>query len=847
MSNYLKVNAVSDNVELIAPMKTVFRDGMGYYTPEIDSEGNLTWVPSNNDIPAVSESVNIMGPAGADGKQGKDGAKGETGDSGVYIGTTEPTNGANVWINPEAELVTDYVTKEYVDEKISEIQLEAGSVSSVNGKAGAVVLTAADVGALPADTVIPDTTGFLTEEDLDGLATTEYVDNIVENLELDVDLTGYATEDYVDQAIMDAQLSGGDVDLSNYYTKTETNTEINKAVSAIVIPDTTGFIKADALEPYALKTELPDTTGFITIDALEPYALVDDIPDTTGFITESALQPYALKSEVPSIEGLATEEYVDNAIANIPSSGGGEGGSGAAADEKTIITNSAGKLETVIGGYRTYKDAPIERVNKDVEFILSWTNNFIESDTKFWNGTATWFYSATGPFDVEITIRDVSLGEDIVFRWENQIKEAYSQYISFTENTDVITGLGYNYLLVNKNNTVLENGVDYITNIKVWNSTTYNYFPIGGAYVPVDGKSIIYDSGTDKIKAAVELMGGNGEGSVSTTAQNTSTNFGDYSANFGSYNYVGHSGNNSITCGNQNRITANCTSAFGLSNNVTSANSFAAGNTNAVSGMNCFAAGAENNITMAYSYALGAGLMVNSSYQVALGKYNSQDTASTYGLIFGIGDSTSAQRNGLTINRSGEVAAAGAFTGSGADYAEYFEWLDGNPEAEDRIGYLVTLSGSQIRLAQPGEDVLGVVSGTAMVLGDNAEWNWQGKYLKDDFGRVIYDMVEQFVEQSEYDEEGNVVGTITVSAGFNPVPRINPNYNPEEEYVKRADRPEWETVGLMGKLYVRDDGTCAVGGYAAAGADGIATASTGRTNMRVIERVNNNIIRILMK
>ncbi len=29
----------------------------------------------------------------------------------------------------------------------------------------------------------------------------------------------------------------------------------------------------------------------------------------------------------------------------------------------------------------------------------------------------------------------------------------------------------------------------------------------------------------------------------------------------------------------------------------------------------------------------------------------------------------------------------GAFNTSGADYAEYFEWLDGNPEAEDRRGY----------------------------------------------------------------------------------------------------------------------------------------------------------------
>lgn len=50
------------------------------------------------------------------------------GDSGVYIGTTEPTNNANVWIDPSGEADSH--------------------VSSVNGKTGAVVLSASDVGAL---------------------------------------------------------------------------------------------------------------------------------------------------------------------------------------------------------------------------------------------------------------------------------------------------------------------------------------------------------------------------------------------------------------------------------------------------------------------------------------------------------------------------------------------------------------------------------------------------------------------------------------------------------------------------------------------------------------------------
>ena len=39
----------------------------GYYTPSVDSAGNLTWTASKEDMPSVS-GANIKGPAGANGK-----------------------------------------------------------------------------------------------------------------------------------------------------------------------------------------------------------------------------------------------------------------------------------------------------------------------------------------------------------------------------------------------------------------------------------------------------------------------------------------------------------------------------------------------------------------------------------------------------------------------------------------------------------------------------------------------------------------------------------------------------------------------------------------------------------
>ena len=160
------------------------------------------------------------------------------------------------------------------------------------------------------------------------------------------------------------------------------------------------------------------------------------------------------------------------------------------------------------------------------------------------------------------------------------------------------------------------------------------------------------------------------------------------------------------------------------------------------------------------------------------------------------------------------------------------------------------MDGEKIRLANSGDEILGIISGTAAVLGDNYECEWNGKYLTDDFGRVIYDMVEEFAEipHVEIDDEGNRIETIeTVSLGFFKHPRINPDYDPSKEYVNRADRPEWDTVGMLGKLFVKDDGTCIPNYYATVGENGIATSSLEKTNMRVLSRVNDNVVRVLLK
>lgn len=216
------------------------------------------------------------------------------------------------------------------------------------------------------------------------------------------------------------------------------------------------------------------------------------------------------------------------------------------------------------------------------------------------------------------------------------------------------------------------------------------------------------------------------------------------------------------------------------------------------------------------------------------GEYN---TRGDYAFIYGNGTSNSARSNAYTLDWQGNGTFAGTVSSAtGADYAEYFEWKDGNPNNEDRVGYIVTLDGDKIVKANTGDDILGICSGTAMVLGDSAEWNWSKRYLTDDFGRIIYEDYDV-----DYKEDNGEITKRHIHA-----PKQNPEYNASRAYIKRADRPEWQIVGMMGKIYVRDDGSCVVNGYADV-KDGIATKANGKTNMRVMERVTDNIVRVLMK
>ncbi len=168
---------------------------------------------------------------------------------------------------------------------------------------------------------------------------------------------------------------------------------------------------------------------------------------------------------------------------------------------------------------------------------------------------------------------------------------------------------------------------------------------------------------------------------------------------------------------------------------------------------------------------------------------------------------------------SGDATCDGSFTGGGADYAECFEWLDGNPNNEDRVGFTVVLENGKIRKATETDNelnIIGVISKNPTVIGDAQPNSWVNKFVRDDFGRVQFENLASYRwEEIKEDGTKEFKGCVPSRDGITPpenaeeyyhdYPIYNNSFDKEEIYVSRTNRKEWSAVGMMGKLRIRKD------------------------------------------
>ncbi len=294
----------------------------------------------------------------------------------------------------------------------------------------------------------------------------------------------------------------------------------------------------------------------------------------------------------------------------------------------------------------------------------------------------------------------------------------------------------------------------------------------------------------------------------------------------------GASGVGSLASGLETRSSGYCSSVFGSYSTVNGDYATSMGNNNFATGTCAMAFGQD---------------LQSNNLQVVVGRQNNPVSGpnSSYdnsGSVFLVGNGTGfTASNAFRVSADGYCYGQNAFAASGADYAEYFEWEDQNPTKEDRCGHFVTLSGNKIRFATPEDTyILGVVSATPVVKGNIFSEQWQGTYQTDVFGRRLTHQVE--VPESTDPKTGSVIPAHTETHVL-----INPDYDATRPYVGRDSRPEWAPVGLLGQLVVVDDGTCEASGYCTVSEGGIATASATVTPYRVMERLDENHIRIFLK
>jgi hypothetical protein len=298
-----------------------------------------------------------------------------------------------------------------------------------------------------------------------------------------------------------------------------------------------------------------------------------------------------------------------------------------------------------------------------------------------------------------------------------------------------------------------------------------------------------------------------------------------------------------------------------LTGNVVMGN---AASTHTISGQISNSASANGDtLTLLATHASFTGAVIK-------GQANRAGNVAYFLLALGSNAAVSADAEFLVTGAGTVSSDGGTAMSSPADYAEMFEWADGNPNNEDRAGWVVCFDqpweelpdleeyvqsqvsacpyeqpnyaqmmsqlvqtlqirvvdnvwykrpfSSKIRRATWEDDrqfILGAYSGNPAVLGDSGMMRWSEKYLRDEWNRPLYEDYE-WVEWTC--GRGSKKRTVSYNLDLVPddvkIPKnavygtstrrvLNPEYDPSHDYVGRDKRPEWDAIGLLGKLRIR--------------------------------------------
>lgn len=311
-----------------------------------------------------------------------------------------------------------------------------------------------------------------------------------------------------------------------------------------------------------------------------------------------------------------------------------------------------------------------------------------------------------------------------------------------------------------------------------------------------------------------------GSGRLNTASQQCSTVVNGISNSArGLFGFIANGGGNSTASGNYHAFIGG-----GIFNNASAqlCPVILNGGNNTASGYHSVILNGVSNIASgSYSLAFGNTCTASHSFSIAVGKQAISN--GTYQMVF-------ANGTGGNSIRLKFLDGSGSFEGGTnlgpADYAEYFEWEDQNPNNEIRYGYAVSLvEDGKIKIG--GKNPIGIISSTPAIVGDSAELSWNEKYVTNEWGIKEYEDFKTFYSHelktkvfidSDNNAYQDLIGgsvqrnskklenvNIPDEQQFEIIslPKLNPAYSGGEGYVPRSERKEWAPVGLLGKLRVR--------------------------------------------
>lgn len=189
-------------------------------------------------------------------------------------------------------------------------------------------------------------------------------------------------------------------------------------------------------------------------------------------------------------------------------------------------------------------------------------------------------------------------------------------------------------------------------------------------------------------------------------------------------------------------------------------------------------------------------------------------------------------------------------------YAEMFEWKNNPDQLKDNgTGLFVQFSESEPDKIEPynGGTICGVTTASFANLSDNPI-EWPGQYETNEIGAYVREKKYIAVGNKVYDQQQEINIVRTFPYKIYKKKQTDGYDESKAPYRTRLGRIEWTPVCIQGKCLVRDDGSCAAGGWCAplkqddySNAGIVSAVHPLSDGYYVLKRVSENVVLILMK